>query len=448
MTTAEVVERHVVWRGGNLAAYDAREPEILLEGPAGTGKTFCILHKIHDLATDHPGFRGLILRKVAVTLGHSTLPTLEQQVFSEWDNNARRSALDHVHFYGGSEREAAAYVYDNGSRITIGGMDQASKVLGSFYDVIFFNQAEESTEEDLETLKTRLRAGNIPNNRLYADCNPSYDRHYLLKRCASGLMRRIRSSLRDNPRFYDEAGDLTEAGREYVTNQLEGLTGTRRQRLLLGEWIGMENAIYADAMDATKQFIDIPDKITWSGRAYGGMDFGRVHLSAVCAITVAADSRVWVREVWTGHNDKEAIKGAAREHRLRFKVLNGVTDPLQDWAAQDLGWKLAKSGAGSRKSRIQRVLSLLENDQLRFDRWGEGVQDLWDEMQMYRYEVRETDTVIEDVVVRKDDDRVAALEYAVEAMETVFDPLPAMTQRAYAPRPQSAPRPPARVGGA
>ena len=40
---------------------------------------------------------------------------------------------------------------------------------------------------------------------------------------------------------------------------------------------------------------------------------------------------------------------------------------------------------------------------------------------MYRYEVKETSTSIEDVVVRKGEDRVAALEYAVEAMETVRD---------------------------
>lgn len=91
-----------------------------------------------------------------------------------------------------------------------------------------------------------------------------------------------------------------------------------------------------------------------------------------------------------------------------------MTDPLQDWAAQDLGWTIAKSGAGSRKGRIQRVLGMLENDQLRFDRYGEGVQELWDELHMYRYEVVETDTNIDDVVVRKDDDRVAALEYAIE----------------------------------
>ena len=49
--------------------------------------------------------------------------------------------------------------------------------------------------------------------------------------------------------------------------------------------------------------------------------------------------------------------------------------------------------------------------------FGEGVSALWDEMHMYRAEFKETATEIKEEVIRKDDDRVAALEYAVEALE-------------------------------
>lgn len=411
---AEVVERHITWRGGNLAAYNSRDPEILVEGPAGTGKTFMILTKLHDLATEHPGFRGLIMRKTAVTLASTCLRTLEEEVFTEWDKNARRSVLDGVHYYGGSEREPASYVYDNGSSLVVGGMDQASKVLSSAYDVIYVNEVTELDLEDWETLTTRARKYTIPNNRCIGDCNPSYDRHWALQRCLEGRMRRIRTTLKDNPAYFTDEGEPTERGAAYMQT-LEGLTGTRRQRLLEGEWVGMENAIYADALNAETMFVELPERPGWTGRGWGGMDFGRIHLSAVVALTESHDGRLWVRECWTGHNDRAEILAAARRHRERFGVKAGVTDPLQDWAAQDLGWKIASSGAGSRKGRIQRVLGLLENDQLRFDRYGEGVQELWDEMHMYRYEVKETDTSIDDVVVRKDDDRVAALEYAVEA---------------------------------
>lgn len=436
-TAPREVAVRVKLRGGNWQAYHAEDPEVLVEGPTGTGKTWALLLKRHKNAQEYPGYRGLIVRKTAVTLSSTILRTFEEEVLHEWDRSSQSSALDGVHYFGGSQHEPAAYVYDNGSRIVVGGMDSPSKVLGTDYDEVYFNEVTEGSEEDIETLLSRLRHGTLPLQQLIMDCNPTYDRHWVLKRCQRGQTRHIKTTLKDNPAFYDDNGNPTPRGEAYLRS-LGGLTGTRYQRLVLGEWVGMENAIYADALDAETQFVPLPERPAWTGRGAGGMDFGRIHLSAVVGLTEAHDGRLWVRECWTGHNDRAEILAAARKFRERYGVRRGVTDPLQDWAAQDLGWTIAKSGAGSRKGRIQRVLGLLENDQLRFDRYGEGVQELWDELHMYRYEVVETDTNIDDVVVRKDDDRVAALEYAVECwfggMHIVSRPGTQMQQRMTSPR--------------
>lgn len=418
---------HVKLRGGNDAAYYATDSEILLVGPARTGKTFALLLRMVRNAEKVPGYRGLIVRKVAATLGSTILRTLEEDVLHEWDSANRRSVLDHVTFFGGSQNEPASYEWENGSRIVVGGMDQPSKVLGSEYDEIYANEAVELAEDDVQVLKTRLSHGLLPQHCFLADCNPTYERHWVLKRALSGQMRHIKTTIRDNPALFDRDGQPTERGKAYLQS-IAGLSGTVYQRLVLGEWVGMENAIYADLLDADRQLIELPQRIAWTGRAWGGMDYGRIHLSAVCALTEATDGYVWVREVWAeAGGGSEQIKDAVRSHRLRFGVRRGVTDPIQEWAAQELGWKPAKSGAGSRKGRIERIRSLLEADKLRFDKYGAGVQELWDEMQMYRYEIKETDTNIEDVVVRKDDDRVAALEYAVEAMGD-FRPLATRAQ--------------------
>ena len=414
---AKEIPVRIKLRGGNWAAYKATEPEVLLEGPARTGKTYAWLLRMVRHAQEAPGYRGLIVRKVAATLGNTVLRTLEEDVFHEWESGTRTSALDHVHFFGGSQNEPAAYVFDNGSHIVVGGMDNATKILGAEYDEIFANQVEELTEEDLETLITRLSHG-LTAPCFMCDCNPSFDRHWVLQRAQRGQMRHLRSTLKDNPAMYDDNGQATARGRAYIES-IAGLTGTRYQRLVLGEWVGMENAIYADVMDASKQLIELPSRIGWTGRAWGGMDYGRVHLSAVASLAESSDGYVWVRECWAENGGgKEQIKAAIRSARLRFGVAVGVTDPIQEWAAQELGWTPAKSGMGSRKGRITRVLALLEADKLRFDLYGTGVQELWDEMMMYRYEIKETTTVIQDVVVRKDDDRVASLEYANEARET------------------------------
>lgn len=403
MTTA-TAERIIRYepKGAILDLFNARDPEILVVGPAGTGKTYGVLQLIHLLCLNHPGMRALICRKTLVSLTGTALTTLREKVLTPDDP---------VKFFGGSHAEPASFKYANGSRIVVGGMDSPSKILSSEYDIAYVNEATECSEEDIETLTTRLRNGVLRYPRLLMDCNPSYERHFLLQRCLRGQTRMIKSTHTDNPTITTD----------YLST-LEHLSGTRRQRLYVGEWVGMENAIYGDLLDPSRLLMGIPERTAWSGRSGGGMDFGRIHLSAVVAVTQSTDGTWWVRECWAEPGgSKDQILQAVRSHRIKYNIRTGVTDPIQEWAAQELGWKPAKSGAGSRKGRIERVRGLLETDALRFDVFGPGVQELWDEMQMYRYEVRETDTLIEDVVVRKDDDRVAALEYAIESIQTALN---------------------------
>lgn len=395
MTTAERVIRYQP-EGSLVSLFNVTDPEILVEGPAGTGKTYAICHLLHLLCLKYPGMRALIARKTLTALTGTALVTFQEKVLTPGDP---------VSFYGGSKAEAASFRYENGSRIVVGGMDNPSKILSSEYDLIFINEATELSEEDWETLTTRLRNGVLKFPRIIGDCNPSYDRHWLLQRCLKGQTRRIVSRHADNPTLTDD----------YLAS-LQRLSGTRYQRLYAGEWVGMENAIYPQM--TSNLLTEIPERTQWTGQGSTGVDFGRVHLSAVCSVTRASDGVLWVREVWAEPGGNlQAIEDACRGHRLRFGVRRGVVDPIQEVLGQRLGYKVAKSGAGSRKGRIEMVTKLLDAGALRFDKHAEGVQELYDEMCMYRYEVHETDTLIEDIVVRKDDDRVAALEYAIEGLE-------------------------------
>src|SRR3990167_6051527 len=138
-------------RGGNRTAYAARDREILVEGPRGTGKTFALLLKLHHLAMAHQGFRGLIVRKHQVTLTATALRTFDEQV---------KPQLDGVRFFGGSKDRPAAYVYPNGSTIAVGGLgdaDQAEKVKSSEYDLIYVNESTELGFDDWQALLPLLR---------------------------------------------------------------------------------------------------------------------------------------------------------------------------------------------------------------------------------------------------------------------------------------------------
>lgn len=436
MTAAEIV-RPFKLRGGCDEAYYAREPEILVEGPAGTGKTRTILELLNNLAHSFPGLRACIVRKHQVTLTTTCLVTFNDKVLTPNDG---------VVFFGGSKAEPAAYRYPNGSTITVGGMDNPDKVLSSEYDIVYVNEATELTLEDWETLTTRVRPpGALKYQRIIGDCNPSHDKHWLLKRCMEGTTRRIRTFLQDNPAYFDDDGTATPEGERYLST-LQSLTGTRRQRLLDGEWVGMEDAIY-ESLEREKHLVACPEGMTWGSSAIG-IDYGTVHISAVVAVSKDTSGRIWVRECWTGGEEEDPILDMARSMKRRYNARHGVVDPIpaMEMLANKLGFirsgqstKGSRGSEGSRIANIMRVKSLLATDALRFALDGEGVEDLFSEAQMYRWLHKDTENIEKYVVDRHNEDRVAAMEYAIEALETAPVATPMITATAIRYRPQVQP---------
>jgi Phage terminase large subunit len=230
--------------GSARELFASRAPEVLLSGPAGTGKSRGCLEKLHAMMLATPGSRGLIIRKTAVSLTSTGLVTFREHVGKE------AIASGEVKWYGGSPQEAASYQYGNGSTIVVGGMDKATKIMSSEYDAIYVQEATELTEDDWEALTTRLRHGAISFQQLMADCNPNAPHHWLKQRCDREATQLIYCRHEDNPRLYDPAsGEWSIQGQAYMS-VLDGLTGVRRERLKLGKWAAADGLIY-DTFDAT-----------------------------------------------------------------------------------------------------------------------------------------------------------------------------------------------------
>lgn len=105
----------------------SRAPEVMLAGPAGTGKSRACLEKVHLCAERYPGMRALIVRKTRVSLTHTGLVTLEEHVVPE----------AHPILQGPQRSHRNAYHYPNGSEVVIGGMDNPVKVMSGEYDLIY-----------------------------------------------------------------------------------------------------------------------------------------------------------------------------------------------------------------------------------------------------------------------------------------------------------------------
>ncbi|MFI5524992.1 phage terminase large subunit [Streptomyces platensis] len=237
MTTATLEHRYQP-HGSALDVMHCRAPEVLMSGPAGTGKSRACLEKLHLLALANPGMRGIIIRKTLASLGSTALVTWREWVATE--------ALDAgiMRWYGGSAQESPQYRYTNGSVITVGGMDKSTRIMSSEYDVAYVQEAIELGEDDWEAITTRLRNGRITFQQLMADTNPSVPTHWLKQRADRGDTVLLDCRHEDNPVLF-QGGVLTERGQAYI-GALDKLTGVRFLRLRRGLWVAAEGLVYEE----------------------------------------------------------------------------------------------------------------------------------------------------------------------------------------------------------
>lgn len=299
----EPLVHHYAPRGSATEVLERRDAEILMSGPAGTGKSRACLEKINLAALKYPGMKAAIIRKTAASLPSSALKTWREDVIPELLRNGT------VYFYGGSQEEPPQYRYNNGkpafgivgSTVVIGGMDKPSKIMSTEYDLIFVQEATELTITDWEHIITRLRNGRLPYQQLIADCNPDAPTHWLKARCDVGKTYMINCRHEDNPRLFDLNSDgsfsVTPYGSGYMT-KLDSLTGVRHQRLRLGQWVAAEGMIY-DGFRAELHVIDsMPDG--WTGWArYWSVDFGFTNPFVLQCWAVDGDGRMYLyREIY------------------------------------------------------------------------------------------------------------------------------------------------------
>jgi len=275
-------------RGAAWKLQTCTAPEVVLDGPVGTGKSMACLFKIHAAMALHPGARGLILRATRESLTQTGLVTFEEKVL-EPDS----------YLAGGSRRSnRQAYYYNNGSELVVAGMvshshDTAHKVMSAEYDIAYVQQAEELVEEQWEKLSTRMRHWKMPYQQIIGDCNPAGPFHWLKKRMDRGDTVRLASRHKDNPRLWDkDRRDWTDEGRSYMA-RLDRLTGARLKRLRDGLWVAAEGTVYEDVYDAAVHVIDRPALPMEGFRWYvAGVDWGFTNPGVIAVFGVDGDGNM------------------------------------------------------------------------------------------------------------------------------------------------------------
>ncbi len=304
-------------RGAAKELFKAKDDEVILDGAAGTGKSRACLEKIYLCGLKYPGMRALLVRKTRESLTQSGMVTLEQWVLPENGTVHYKPSLSTYDFY-------------NGSKIIIGGMDKASKIMSTEYDMIYVQEATELSENDWESLTTRCRNGVMPYNQVIGDCNPGAPSHWIKQRADRHILRLINSHHEDNPVLYDERTKTwTARGAAYIA-KLDRLSGVRFLRLRKGIWAAAEGIIYEE-FDPQVNVI-LPREIPASWRRILVVDFGYINPFVAQWWALDEDDRMYLyREIYM-------TKRLVSEHAALIKELTAdevIEAVVCDWDAEN-----------------------------------------------------------------------------------------------------------------
>lgn len=337
-----IVDRVYEPRGAALELLRCTDPEVLIEGPAGTGKTRALLFKAHYLASKYPGSRGLLFRETRASMTQSVLVEFEANILPP----------DHPSKRGAHRRNRNSYIYPNGSELVLAGMDATSRIMSSQYDFAFGFEATEMAEAGVQDVTSRLRNNKIPVppfgpddffTQLGLDCNPDSAMHWLNlrpdriiddpedPRNGQPQMTRLLSRHGDNPSL--TAGYLS---------RLRRLTGVRRARLYEGKWVSGVGQIY-DMFDAAKHMVHAEiEKRSTSGTYYkvrnlpeftwhvAGVDWGYARAGVMNVWGVTRDRRMYrVAEVYRRGKNVDWWADKAVELRKRFDIARFICDSAE-----------------------------------------------------------------------------------------------------------------------
>jgi hypothetical protein len=288
-----------VAHGAARQLWDSRVAEVVITGPAETGKTLACLQKLDYLLWTHPGAQAVLVRKVRDTIYPTCLQTYLKKVLLP-DSPVRA--------YGGER--PAWFDYPNGSRLWLAGLDDPGKALSSERDFVCVNQAEELSADDWQVLTTRTtgRAGNAPFGQTFGDCNPGPPHHWIKHRPSLTL---LESRHQDNPVLFD-GQDWTEQGRRTLA-ALDALTGVRRERLRFGRWVSAEGVVYA--FDPRVHVVE-PFAVPAEWTRIRAVDFGFVNPFVCLWLALDPDGRAYLyRELYR-------TQRTVAEHAARIKTLS------------------------------------------------------------------------------------------------------------------------------
>lgn len=233
--------------------------------PVGSSKTqTSTLALIRHLATEAPPGPVAIVGYSQDTVAQNVVPALRSWLGND-HLGVRKNRIDmlgrHCYVFGGG---------NEASQAAIAGMSAATA---------YVDEASLLAESMWNMLITRLRIPGKP--RLYGTTNPANPRHWLYKNWVApeGKLAHFVMTPADNLGLDPEQWAFMQSS----------YTGAFYRRMILGEWVAAEGAIYPHTMDRVWRG-ELPTIVRW----YVGLDYGTTNPFAALLIGEGADKRAYV----------------------------------------------------------------------------------------------------------------------------------------------------------
>lgn len=207
-------------------------PEILLDGPAGTGKTRgCGEWAVDELRSSR-GLRIGYFRKTRESMNETVLNSLEQFVLGSVHDPALTAK---------ERRNRKSYLFpETGGQLILAGFDDIQKLFSLELTHGIIEEAIEVTQTEATALWRGLRyrpEGYTRPHRLVYATNPGPEDSWLNWRCTdldpAGRALRLVSRHEDNPRITDE----------FLANLRDNMHGEMRERMYEGKWVAAQGRI-------------------------------------------------------------------------------------------------------------------------------------------------------------------------------------------------------------
>ena len=319
--------------------HDRQSETLLLTGSAGGGKSACGCAKAHQVCMTYPGAFVLAVRKTRESMTSSTALFLRDQII--------RDQARHV-------RTDSQFVYPNGSILKYTGLatEKERERIRSIgrtggVDHILVDEANQLTEADYDELLARLRGRAVPWLQIVLATNPDSPSHWINRRLIEGRQASV---------FYSKAAD-NRFNPDGYERRLDALSGVRRLRLALGQWVSAEGMVHSNwdrAVNVVDRF-QIPDD--WP--RIGSIDFGFENPTVAQWWALDGDRRMYLyRELYQTRLQTPDLVD-------QLQALSGDEDVrwVADPSAKGERAMLASAGVrtGAADNRVERGLRAVNN---------------------------------------------------------------------------------------